>query len=521
MADSSQPRAFPANARVVQFADPPRDRDARVCVAFPAWAHRVTAPVMPRRRLDLFERVVLGLCQAGIREPASIAERIRLHPRLCSHIMDQAVDQGLLDRDGELTHEGRRALRTGTLAEEVTWSVCHVFQAPGSGELWPRTAEQLTNAHVIGRDAATVRLQFGTRGRPDTAEALVLRPPGDEEAAGPLRPGAAQIIEVARLDRVARRVHQVREFERREKLASAALPDEMSEPAGDPRLAPDGTEGPELSRVAFVDEPEPVLVVGFAEAAPGGALRCHDPFGAGTNAMFQELMEASARADAELADRIRRVTTRETEQVAHRYREAKRDARAGIEAALVAEFGAGIRDDPGVLDLISEIDLDTMEGEGPGALERVAQNSYRLYEILFRKLVDAYPPPTERLTGARRTAEYNRAVIEESAHRIGLRSVPALFHTDLVGAAARLNRPDANLYVKDAAPLCLLAAHDNADHPLRRLAARRPDLLSALATLGGLRNRAAHAGRDPSTRHDAPWCRELAALAVRELIPLR
>jgi hypothetical protein len=513
--------SFPADARIVQFATPRLPRDRRVCVVFPAWAHRVTAPVTPRRGIDLFERIILGLSHAGLREPDRIAARINLHARLCAYIIDQARQRDLLDAQGELTALGRRALRTGSVVEEATWSVRYVFQAPETGELWPRTADRLTDAYATRRGPRWVRLQLGSPGHPDHVEAALLAPsatpPGSaRRAPGPGRPTPAQIVEVARLDRAAREAEKVRAFERSEGLAPAVDPDDHGA-SGVPRTASADTESPELARVAFVDDPEPVLVVGFAEIGTDGTLIPHDPFGAGENAMFRELLEHGIRTDESLADRVNRTARQETADVQRRLKKAEAEARALIEARLTTEFGRDIRGHGDALGLMTDVDLAVWRGDQPDALERVAQASFRLHEEYFRRLAVAHPAPLDRLPAAR-SAELARALVIEAGNRTGFHAVPEAFTR--IPADAGTHRRQENLFLKDAAPLCLIAAYDDAAHPLRAIAAERPDLLTALAALSRLRNRGAHGGRDASARQDARWCRELAAIAARGLIAL-
>lgn len=517
MAPSSPRSSFPRSARIVQLCPAPSRRDERICVVFPAWAHRVTAPILPRRGLDLFERVVLGLCHAGVREPDLIAARINLHVRLCAHIIDQAVRQGLLDRRGELTEQGRRALRTGSVAEETSWSVRYVFQSPeAGGDLWPRTAERLVDAHVTWRAPGRAGLQLGTTGHPDHIEAAILdRADAGPGAAVPGRPAPEQIIEVARLDRDAREAQRVREFERVQGLAPAARPGET---AG-ARPGPDGDRPPDLSRIAFIDAPEPVLVVGFAVVGGGGELVAHDPFGVGTSAMFGGLLERCLHDGGALAERIRGVTRRRAEDAERTYLQAEATARAHVESVLVREFGADVRGDDDALDLMTDVDLAVMLGDQPRALERVVHATHRLYEELFRRLARAYPVAAGSVRAVSSTPALRRAAIEEAAHGVGFQAVPQLFVQDLC-KAARDVKAGKDVALKEAGALALVAAHRNAEHPLHRLAARRPDLLSALASLGAMRNRVSHGGRDPSAAQDAKWCRELAALAVPELISL-
>jgi hypothetical protein len=512
--------SFPLSARIVQLCPAPPRREERVCVIFPAWANRVTAPILPRRGIDLFERVVLGLCQSGIREPDRIAARINLHARLCSHIIDQAIHHRLLDRRRELTEEGRRALRTGSVAEEASWSVRYVFQSPEpGGDLWPRTAERLIDAHVAWRGPGKAGLQLGTPGRPDKAEAVIIgMHTGNQWSAAPAHPSPEQIVEVARLDRNAREAVRVWEFERQQGLAHATQPGEVATPVA-ARPGPDESRPPELNRITFIDDAEPVLVVGFAKGDAAGSLVAHDPFGVGNSAMLKGLVEQAMRNDEGLAKRIRQVTQRETEEVEGKFRKAEAAARARVQAMLVTEFGPDIRRNSDALGLMTDVDLAVILGGQDEALERVVHATHRLYEELFRRLAVAYPVTVESVSNAASAAELNKSLIKEAAHGVGFQAVPSLFFQNLVEAARKL-RAREELLLKFAAPLTFVAAYKNPGHPLYRMAAQRPDLLSALETLGKLRNRVSHGGRDPSAAEDSQWCRDLAANALPELIPL-
>src|SRR4051794_16836742 len=99
MDTSAEPAPSPVSwrrARILAYDRQPAG-DGRIGLLWPAWAYRVTAPVMPRRGLDVFERVILSLCRAGVRQPKAIGELVELHPRLCSYILDRAVELGHLD----------------------------------------------------------------------------------------------------------------------------------------------------------------------------------------------------------------------------------------------------------------------------------------------------------------------------------------------------------------------------------------------------------------------------------------
>lgn len=174
MAASSLPRA-----RFLAFGDISAGRpDDRVYVTIPAWSFRATAPLIPRRGLDLFQRVVLALCQAGVRAPDRLHELTRLDARLCAYVIDQSRKEGLLDGTGNVTDLGRAVLRSGTVDNDTEWAVHYVFYDPVTGYLWPRTVGRLPDAEVVEVTAKDVVVDLGTAGRPGKVRALRMRMDG-------------------------------------------------------------------------------------------------------------------------------------------------------------------------------------------------------------------------------------------------------------------------------------------------------------------------------------------------------
>ena len=96
----------------------------------------------------MFQRVILGLSEAGVSQPDKIGELTGLHPRLCAYIMEGARRRGLLGKDDDVTERGIRALRTSVVTEDTEWSVRYVFTDPFSGDLWPWAADRLDHAYV-------------------------------------------------------------------------------------------------------------------------------------------------------------------------------------------------------------------------------------------------------------------------------------------------------------------------------------------------------------------------------------
>lgn len=505
-------------ARVLSY-DQRDPSDGRLCVMWPAWAYRVTAPVLKYRGLDLFERVVLGLCQAGVRQPDRMGALIELDARLCAHILDRAVGAGHLNKRHELTDQGRQAMRTGSAADSTEWQVCYVFEDPFSGELWPRTTDSLREAYVLRSQLEGVELQLGTAGKSDRATARRVLPPDRP----PQRPNAARVVAAASEDRDARRVFKVRQYERRSGLAPVAAPKGL---AG-PHVAGGFPENiPELNRVAFLNDPEPVYLVGFLEVSGNAdnetaeAWTAYDPFGMGPSDFFQSLVYRFGLDNGTLDEEIRARAAAELAAASARYNQADQDLRDLLEQRLAHDFGAEIRGDRDAFDLMLELDMAVESTARDESMERIVHTALRLYEVLFRRMMVAYPVSDGTFQTFKNSQTLRRAMLEDAAQSIGFHGVTQLYSgigdKELTGA---YRKPEEG-YLKAMFALSLLAAKEYDDHPLRRMATQQPDLPLTLAVLNPLRNRGAHAGRDATNPHDAQWCREAAACAVHALLRL-
>jgi hypothetical protein len=507
--------AFSPDVRILQFSAGPRRRQQRVCVLWPAWTYRVIAPALQERGLDLFERAVLALCRTGIRQPDRLGQLLELDPRLCAHIVDRALASGLLDEQRGPTDAGLSALRSGSLAEPAQWRVCYVFQDPFRQQLWPRTVDRLSDAWVVARSGDEVEILVGGAGRDHQRVRRIAAPPDT-----PQRPSAARVVEAASADRAARRVYEVREMERRNGVPPSGAP-----PAGTIGAVSvsDGDERPELRRVSFIGEPEPVYLLGFLEVAgevdvdSGEGWVAHDPFGLGPSEVFHDLVYRYGRGDEHLSVALRERSTPGTHRVRERFRKASDELIEHVERNLVHEFGTTIRADPDAFDQMRSLDLACVSADRDESLEHVAHIALRLYEVLLRRVAHAYPL-SEADLAEYTSATLRRATLEQVVRQVGFQRANSLFANVSDKELKSTLKDPSRGFVKALITLCLLAAADRPDHPVRRLAERHPDLLGSLLILNELRNRSAHGSRDPGPRHDAEWCRAVGAAAAGELL---
>lgn len=536
--------SFATEARFVVYSGPVDG--PRIWVTVPAWAHRVTAPLIKRRGLDLFQRVILGLSEAGVRQPDKIGKLTGLHPRLCAYIMDGARRQGLLDKDDDVTEQGIRALGSSVVTEDTEWSVRYVFTDPVTGDLWPRAADRLDHAYVLKVTRTHVTAELGTTGVPAKVTAWRIPVAGPSQEDRPALPRPEQVMEAVRRDQVAREAVRQQELERRYNLGPGSRD---INPARD--LARVATEEllPELTRISFIDEPAPVEILAVIEAAPpdagGPGWIAHDPFGVGVSSMFSDLVAALTARYPALAEQVERMIGGRDAKFADQYRKRQKRSRERVEESLVREHGPELRSDRGVLDKLIDARLAEME-QSPG---KAMHATFALFEELMFRTCVAYPMSAEDTAyfrqvqaDARSTDQKARAEgkdsekargaqakssqsvvagkIRRAAESIGAYELPDPYLVKAVQltSIAASDQPRDGTHFGALVAACIVAAVRRGDHPLRALIKQRPSVLFELNELRNGRNGQAHRLGESTVNEDLQWCHDLAALVVPALL---
>jgi hypothetical protein len=526
--------SFATEATFVVYSRPVND--ARIWVTVPAWAHRVTAPLIKRRGLDLFQRVILGLSEAGVRQPDKIGELTGLHPRLCAYIMEGARRRGLLGKDDGVTERGVRALRTSVVTEDTEWSVRYVFTDPVSGDLWPRAADRLDHAYVRTRTRTHVTAELGTTGVPAKVTALRMPVDGPDQEDRPALPRPEQVMEAVRRDQAAREAVRQQELERRYNLGPGSRD---RDPAGDLARVATQERLPELTRISFIGEPMPVEVLAVIEAAPpdaaGPGWIAHDPFGVGVSSMFSDLVATWTARHPALSEQVERMIGGREAEFADQHRKGQKRARERVEGSLVREHGPELRSDRGVLDKLIDARLAEME-QSPG---KAMHATFALFEELMFRICVAYPMSVEDTAYFRRTQADERAAeqkardaqakrsqsvvagkIRRAGESIGAYELPDPYLVKAVQliSIAVSDQPRDGTHFGALVAACIVAAARRGDHPLRALIKQRPAVLFELNELRNGRNGQAHRLGESTVGEDLQWCHDLAALAVPALL---
>ncbi|MEU8476365.1 hypothetical protein [Streptomyces hygroscopicus] len=538
---------FHAERGVLLFHGPPRSREpAFLC--WPVLVYRVTAPVLRLHHLNIFEKVILALCRAGVRQPDDIARRIHQNAELCGYVIRQLKNAGRLDPSGAPTQEGLRTLATGTVSEDTEVVVTHVFQdaARPSGELWPRTAAELSFQPVRRVRGTDVDLRLNSAGRPRKETAHLIAPCDQARTASLPSPRADQIIYAVAAHHTALAQHRVDQFAQVDRPTPAAFEAEQELSALHTEFAMPPEE--QVNRVWDVRPPTAEYLLTWlepdAETAEGtSGWRAPDPFGLDPGLMHQQLVLSHMQSDPRLAKAVASLTSAVDDRLNHRYRKVAHEVRDRSEGRLVEQLGDRIRGYPSMLDLLFGLEDAAARMASGADVEAVARETIRAYEHLFRRLVDEYrpmPPGWQAQTG-KASDIIVREQLSECAARIGFSRLPPLITGDFVIkpfardlAATRSDPPKfakrmstliSKGSIKELVPWALIAAADsgnpeNARHPLRGLAGRRPHLFTELGRVNDLRNRGSHGDRDASTADDAEWCRELAVDAAKTVLEL-
>lgn len=532
------PDLFRIRRGVLQMHRPPRS-SARIFLCWPVLAYRVTAPLLQVRHLNIIEKVVLGLCQGGIREPAEIAARIHQNTELCGYVLRQLRAGGQLDQAGTLTEQGRQTLLTSCVGQEPELIVTHVFQDPATRELWPRAAAELRFLPVRRVRDHLAQLRLDTAGEDQPVDAYIM-PAAPRPV--PSRPPAAQeIVAAVAAQRQAEIAGRAEAFaaEKGGRNAAAHTAEQDLQALSSELRLPHETA---VHRVLGVGPPTPEYVLVWLRAGDryedhGTGLRACDPFGLDPNPVLQRLLTDRIRDDPVLAALVAGATEELLSQSRQAYQSGDRAVGREAEISLVRVLGSELRRHPEVLDLLVELEKAAARG-GAAGMESVAREAYRIYEYMFRRLAAEYPAPARPSWDVGQTEvspEVVSSALESAAQAIGLAGLPGTYRKEQAirqfrqyPRLIRRGKEPVDLetgFVSQLLPYVLVAAADprsphRSRHPIRDLARRRPKVLAELREMATLRNRGSHATRDATVEDDIEWCRQLALDAARLIISM-
>ncbi|MGW5715097.1 hypothetical protein ACWEVP_02935 [Amycolatopsis sp. NPDC003865] len=506
---------------------PPGEHEDAVAVLWPVLVYRVTAPVQRVRRTDIFEKLLLALCAAGVRTLEELSAVSGLDQDLCQHILNSMRTAGMLGPDRAPTPRGAHVQRTDQFAMIPELVVTHVFQDAFTGELWPRSADNLRYRSFQGGNDGIVKVRLGRAGDREFIRALTI----DAPASRPTPPRPEAVVAALAQERAVKRERQRERAD--EEAFTGFVPDDASVSEEERwSLLPDvhkivGIGPPRADHLLCTVEPATVDVAA-------------DPFGLGSSPMLSRLLRFRTTVDSEVSRWYSELQAEESERLQADLRQASERWSAHVERGLYSELGEALHDHPKTVDLLLAVHTAAGQQHAATSREDVARNTFRMCEFVLRRMLETLPPPVDwcgRPVGGgwgsdaqlTRTA-VNQAweVVEDLSKSLGFTAIPksrfkAQFRDNLTGSLVKILNDHM---VWPLLPWCVIAAEDprsphRDQHPLRELARKRPSLLSDLADfLGDLRNKSSHSAVSAGAIGSVEWCAELATDLARASIKL-
>jgi len=448
--------------------------EARKWLVWPAFAFKVLLPARDNPPFNVFQRAVLDMCRAGVRDAEEISRRLALPVDLVGFVVEQLLGMGALDHTRIPTPSALRLMSEHDEAAEPQ-DAGYIFVDGHSLRLWPRVQRGSLPIVEADFDSTRVTFQRGPQGRPETVHANVIWPsPG----ARPNTPSAYEAQKAAR--------QHGRRFLafRRESTRFADVEERL-----------DALKSKGL-RVISLD-PEPIFVASYLflpEDARQRSWLVTDPCGLGVSDVLrpgvtrlakegkynlEKLLEDVAGQawhvdEGDLALYLSEATRVATEQIALRLGEAAK--------LLPSDVLARLAD--------ADVRLEGVRTAKP--IEDFLGNAYAALESVFGWLVSLYPDPS-LFSPLTYDVPENAALLQRVAKQLGFRT------SELTAPLLSVNRGvvkgaicDGNKTLSGRLAATLLAAQRNPDHPLASLATREPGALEFLAELRNLRIEASH-----------------------------
>ncbi|MCW2311422.1 hypothetical protein [Rhodoferax antarcticus] len=467
---------FDRSTPVVDFGDTasPRSWGARQWILWPVYAYKVLIPSRGNPPFNVFQRVVLDMCQAGIHDPEQIAKRLGfISPDLFVSVLNQLQSIDALDSHFALTEHAKRLLADQADVPDVE-DVGYVFVDAYSRHLWPRMHRGGLPLISADMDKFRPELRRGDEGSPEIVKATELRP---AQSALPNEPSAFDVQKAAR-----HHARRVRAFER-EKSQSG-----NSSRAADRLIAQKvkllGTE-PELVYFAaaifmrkdarqsswFVTDP---CGLGVSEVLRAGILKLANEGENDVKKMLEQLAGQAWHVDNDdLALYLVEVNRRAASRVAEHLGEA---------ASLLP---------PKVIEQLARAD-EKSQSKKTKDIETFYSDVYAAIEGTFSWLVTLHPDISVLAALAPESSD-NKHLLRQIAERLGF------ITSDKTNIFFNISRRVVNgalRYRNTNLPGCLaaalLAANVSSQHSLATLAVRNPNALILLAECKKRRDNAGH-----------------------------
>ncbi|MEB3220272.1 MAG: hypothetical protein VKN72_29115 [Nostocales cyanobacterium 94392] len=457
-------------------------RDRRFFL-YPVWMYRVVAPRTTYNKLNILEKAILGLSNAGVQSAEEIGMYLGIHEDLAAHIISELINRKLIDNYGIPTGQGKQLLDDEIFTTEEPVAG-YVFQDVWTNELMPRFIDTEERADTRLNASGFPELNLGSIGKPNY-QTLVM-PKVDNVSCQ--TPSAKDILKA---------VH--RHSKAIEKLAS-------NTPENDDNIPEESWHDSQLhslKRISFIEEdPIPVWLATFLYIPQDDPdwLVC-DPFGLGDSLWLRKAINRQFEKNnfRELQKRILGMIKKDPDQqefLAYILKEYNSKAQQTVEFKLTV----GIKRWQDIYSLLVGMEINRAKigdlyssGQQDSEIKSCLVECQKVGEQVFNYIRPKYLPNNEWGNLSNRDKQGNQQFINNLAKKIGFVVPLPTTLTNVNKNKVRTASEYGNQSLRPHMLAALLATRIFPNHPLYHLAEEHPNILTQLDKLAGLRDDSSHA----------------------------
>lgn len=475
----------------------PGRRNDRCYLLWPAWAHRVMAPQIQPRKLNLLATAILRIYRASRLTAVEIGKHLGIEQELAAYVIVELQGAGYLSDDYQVTQSGVGLLENEAEAR-IKLTPGWVFRDPWSKKLWPFVAREWLDAETTISDSGYPQLLLGTKGKPWAQRTFTQHP----DKIQPRPPEPYEILRAA---------EQQRRIDRRiQKLERPWVEDTEDE------LSINAPEKLDLVRIVEIEaQATPVYLATFLyvpqeDKNEGLDWYACDFFGRHYSPELKRRVAEVAKSNPHLEcelDKLLGRTVLDSSLADHRLRAEKREKAAKLE--LDDLLSLDVRKHPIYPALISLIDnwleLEELDAFGSkNKCENLLQSCRKVLEGVFGELKKDFPLTGIWRDGSRTTRKGTPAwriplddqlreeMYVSAAKQLGVVNVPDSFLNVKGGQIKAVSDFENSWQLRPLLMATVLGAEREPNHPLRRAAVTLPDILNRADDLANQAGAAAH-----------------------------
>jgi hypothetical protein len=473
---------FDQDTPILYYDPKSKGKCDRCFFLYPAWMYRVVAPRTSYNKLNILEKAVLGLANAGVQSAEQIGKHLEIHQDLAALILSELSDRILINNYGIPTKQGMRLLEDEIFTTEEPVAG-YIFQDVWTNELMPRFIDTEERADTRLNSSGFPELNLGDVGQPNY-QSLVMPRVRD---LSPQTPNSQDILKAVRSH----------------SKALGKLASNISDLDDDdmPEESLHNSQILSLKRISFIEEEPTAIWLATFLYLPNDDpdwLVC-DPFGLGDSpwlrkainkqfeqANFRELqkrilgMSESRDDQGTFSEQIERYMSEASQRVEFKLTMAIRHYDDIYNSLVIMEqYRSQFRD----LDSAKQQDL---------LIKNCLIECQKVGEQIFNYIRPKYLPNKEWRQLLDNDKNGTRKFINDLAKQIGfIAPLPATL-TDVKQGKVRNAAEYGSQSLRPHILAALLATRKFREHPLHDLAQTYPDILSRLDQLATLRDASSH-----------------------------